>query len=348
MNGQKFCAPKPSRRRFLGWGLGLTAALGVSALPGVCGFAAEVASFVKGPPVPDVEPERLSEHVWMIYAKDGFPTPENRGMMANVTFAVTQKGVVLLDCGSSVQVGEMALRMIRKVTEQPVVAIFVSHYHGDHYLGAQAFVEAFGAALPIYAHPVSKERIAKVDGNAWLNMMERFTNGATLGTRLIPPNREAKHGELFEFGDVQVKIHHYGHAHTPGDLCMEVLPDRLTYVGDVAMDRRIANMDDGSYPGSLQFMDTLEKNAASRIWVPGHGRPGPEVLAWQRELFLGIWENAQKAVEEGLDPSEAKELVLEDPRVASRAAETKGWENNIGKYISLAVLEAEKRLLQGQ
>lgn len=348
MDGQEFGGTDRSRRRFVGWGLGLTAAIGVSALPGVRSFAADVAAFVKGPPVPDVEPERLSEHVWMIYAKDGFPTPENRGMMANITFVRTQKGVVLLDCGSSVQIGEMALRMIRKVTEQPVVAIFVSHYHGDHYLGAQAFVEAYGADLPIYAHPLSKERIEKVDGNAWLNMMERFTNGATLGTRLIPPNRETTHGEIFDFGDVQVKIHHYGHAHTMGDLCMEVLPDRLTYVGDVAMDRRIANMDDGSYPGSLEFMDRLEQHAASAIWVPGHGRPGPNVLVWQRELFLGIWENAQKAAEEGLDPSEAKDLVLKDPRVASRAAETKGWDSNIGKYISLAVLEAEKRLLQGQ
>ena len=72
------------------------------------------------------------------------------------------------------------------------------------------------------------------------------------------------------------------------------------------------------------------------------------VLDWQRELFAGIWENAMKAFDEGLDPSEAKALVLKDPRVASKAAETKGWQNNIGKYVSLAVLEAERLALQGK
>ena len=38
---------------------------------------------------------------------------------------------------------------------------------------------------------------------------------------------------------------------------------------------------------------------------------------------------------------EAKALVLRDLRVASRARETKGFDMNIGKYVSLAYLEAE-------
>ena len=38
----------------------------------------------------------------------------------------------------------------------------------------------------------------------------------------------------------------------------------------------------------------------------------------------------------------ARERVLADPRVASRAADTAGFESNIGKYVSLAYLEAER------
>jgi hypothetical protein len=34
--------------------------------------------------------------------------------------------------------------------------------------------------------------------------------------------------------------------------------------------------------------------------------------------------------------------VLADPRVSVHAGRTQGWEGNIGKYISLAYLEAEK------
>jgi glyoxylase-like metal-dependent hydrolase (beta-lactamase superfamily II) len=338
-----------SRRRWLKSAAALTvaAAGGILWREELSAFASDAEFFLKGPPVPDIKPEQLSRHVWMIYAKDGFPTPENRGMMSNITFAVTQKGVVILDGGGSVQIGEMAIRMIRTVTDKPVVALFASHYHGDHYLAAQAYFEAFGE-IPFYAHPVTKEAIEKKEGNLWLNLLERWTSGATAGTKLVPPNRVANHGETFSFGDVTIRCHHYGVAHTPGDLCFEVVEDQVTYVGDVAMDRRIANMDDGSYPGSLHFIDQLTKNGRDHLWVPGHGRPSKTVLTWQRELFAGIWENALKAFEEGLDPSQAKALVLKDPRVAGKAKETAGWENNIGKYISLAVLEAEKLALSGK
>ncbi len=338
-----------ARRRFLAASGALFGAAATAAFwPEISAFAKDTELFLKGPPVPDVPPQRLSEHVWMIWAKDGFPTPENRGMMCNITFAVTQKGVVVLDCGSSLQIGEMAIRMIRTVTDKPVVALFTTHYHGDHYLGAHAFFEAFGE-LPFYAHPYTKDIIEKKEGSMWLNMLERWTSGATAGTKLIPPNRVVQHGQVLDFGDVKIRCHHYGVAHTPGDMCYELIEDRLVHVGDVAMDRRIANMDDGSYPGSLHYMTELEKACgADALWVPGHGHAGKGVLKWQKELFAGIWENALQAFEEGLEPLAAKELVLKDPRVAGKAKETAGWESNIGKYISIAVLEAEKMSLAGK
>ena len=44
----------------------------------------------------------------------------------------------------------------------------------------------------------------------------------------------------------------------------------------------------------------------------------------------------------GLPLDEAKALALRDRRVAACADETRGWASNIGKYISLAYLEAEQ------
>lgn len=335
--------PALSRRRFLNYGLG-AAALGTSLAywPQLSAFASDFEDFIRGPAVDDITPDRLSEHVWMIYSRDGFPTPENRGMMANITFVVTDKGVVMLDPGGSLQIGEMAIRQIRTITDKPVVAIFNTHYHGDHWLANHAFVDAFGSDLPIYAHAVTRREIEGVQGALWRRLMEQWTNQATAGTRIVAPNREVDHGAEFDFGDVTLRIHHYGIAHTPGDICIEVVEDRLTHVGDVAMDRRIANMDDGSYVGTFHFMDELERNTASRIWVPGHGHAGPEVLAWNRELFQGIYENCLRAVEDMQGMDVARDMVLNDPRVAGKAGDTLGFDSNIGKYVSLAYLEAER------
>jgi ribonuclease BN (tRNA processing enzyme) len=39
-----------------------------------------------------------------------------------------------------------------KITNKPIVAVFNTHVHGDHWLGNQAIVERY-PAVKIYAHP---------------------------------------------------------------------------------------------------------------------------------------------------------------------------------------------------
>ena len=332
-----------SRRQWLRWsGATAVAAVGLALFPDMQAMAQQAQDFIEGPPVPDVAPQQLSPHVWMIYAKDGFPTQDNFGLMANILFVVTAKGVVVLDSGASLQIGQMAIRMIKKVTNKPVVAVFNSHYHGDHWLGNHAFAEAFGKDLPIHALAYSRAQIAGHEGNLWRSLMERWTNQSTMGTKVVAPNRTVEHGQVFDYGDVQLKMHFYGKAHTPSDLTVEVVQDKLTYVADIAMENRIANMDDGSYPGTFKYYEALQKATGPQLWVPGHGRPGRDMLDSYGTFMKGIWEPCVKAVEAGIPIEGAKDLVLKDPRVASRAKTMDGFESNIGKYTSLAYLEAEK------
>lgn len=330
------------RRACLRGVLAFPAVLAAEMLPwrGMHAFAKDLDDFVRGPVVRDHPLRQISRHVWMIYSPDGFPTPENQGMMCNITFVDTARGIVVVDSGASVQIGEMAIRQVKKVLGKPVVAVINTHYHGDHWLGNDAFAAAY-PGIPFYAHPGTITEIRGVQGNMWRTLMEQWTNQATVGTRVVPPTEALEGGRELSFGDVTLRIHHYGKAHTPYDLCVEVVEDRLTCVGDVAMDRRIANMDDGSYLGTLHTYDTLTKKAASKVWLPGHGEPGADVLHWNRELFEGIYRPCEKAVRDGQPLESVKPLVLADPRVASRARTTKGFETNIGKYISLAYLEAE-------
>lgn len=331
-----------NRRQFLHHSAALGALTAAEFAPwqSIQAFAREMDDFVRGPAVKDHPLRQVSPHVWMIFSPDGFPTPENQGMMCNITFVDTAKGLVVVDSGASVQIGEMAIRQIRKTFNKPVIAIINTHYHGDHWLGNHAYVEAYGNSLPLYAHPGTIKAIEGVQGNMWRTLMEQWTNQATLGTRVVPPRQPLEHGAELKFGDVTLRLHHFGTVHTPFDLCVEVVEDKLMLVGDVAMDRRIANMDDGSYLGTLQAYDTLEKTGCT-LWLPGHGEPGAKVLQWNRELFEGIYRPCEQAIKDGLPLEAAKAQVLKDPRVASRARDTKGFETNIGKYVSLAYLEAE-------
>ena len=328
------------KRRQLLWA---SAAIGGATLwPEARLLAQQAQDFIEGPPVADIPAQKLSPHVWMIYSPDGFPTPENRGMMANVIFVVTTAGVVVIDSGASLQIGQMAIRMIRKVTDKPVVAVFNSHYHGDHWLGNHAFVKTYGDKLPIYALPSTIEKLKGAEGNLWRSLMERWTNQSTLGTQVVLPNSPVQQGQSIQIGDVTFRMHHYGTAHTPSDLCVEVVQDKVTAVGDIAMTNRIANMDDGSYPGTFKYYKSLEAATGQQLWVPGHGQARPDLLKTYGEFMAGIWEPCLKAVEDGKTEAEARAAVMKDPRVAARAKSMQGFDGNIGKYVSLAYLEAEK------
>lgn len=307
----------------------------------VSALAADMDEFVRGPAIRDYPLLQISPHVSIIFTPDGFPTPENQGMMNNVTFVNTSKGVVVVDAGASVQIGEMSIRQLERHLKKPVIAIINTHYHGDHWLGNHAYVERFGNDLPIYAHQATIDAVKGIQGNLWLSLLAKATNQATMGTRIVPPNTPLSDGAELKFGDVTLRIHHYGTVHTPADLIVEVVEDGVTLLGDIAMDRRIANMDDGSYVGTFKAYDTLEKTTQTKIWMPAHGEPSSHVLTWNRELFEGIYRPCELAIKQGLPLEKAKALVLKDPRVATRAKETKGFDVNIGKYVSLAYLEAE-------
>ena len=315
---------------------------GVAMWPEARLLAQQAQDFIEGPPVADIPAQQLSPHAWMVFSPDGFPTAENRGMMSNVIFVVTTAGVVVIDSGASLQIGQMAIRMIRKVTDKPVVAVFNSHYHGDHWLGNHAFVKTYGDQLPIYALPSTIEKLKGAEGNLWRSLMERWTNQSTLGTQVVVPNTPVQHGQVIQIGDVTFRMHHYGTAHTPSDLCVEVVQDKLTAVGDIAMTNRIANMDEGSFAGTFKYYKALMAATGEQIWVPGHGLGSKDLLKTYGEFMAGIWEPCLKAVEESKSEADAKAAVLKDPRVASRAKTMQGFDGNIGKYVSLAYLEAEK------
>jgi hypothetical protein len=121
-----------------------------------------------------------------------------------------------------------------------------------------------------------------------------------------------------------------------------VVEDKVTMVGDIAMSNRIANIDDGSYPGTFKYYEALQKATGEQLWVPGHGEARKDLLQSYGDFMAGIWDNCLQAVKDGKSESDAKAMVLKDPRVVSRSKTMQGFDGNIGKYTSLAYLEAEK------
>ena len=127
---------------------------------------------------------KITERVYVIPGPLDLPNKQNQGFINNPGFVITNKGVVVIDPGSSMRIGQMVLDKIRNITQAPVIAVFNTHIHGDHWLANCAIRAAYPRAV-IYAHPAMMSKIAAGEGETWINMLNRLTDGALKETRVV-------------------------------------------------------------------------------------------------------------------------------------------------------------------
>ena len=301
-------------------------------------FAAARADAERGPALPDYPADKVAANTWVIHGPVGYPSPENQGFMNNPAFVVTPAGVVVVDPGSSVQTGEMVLRQIRKVTDQPVAAVLNTHVHGDHWLGNHAFRNA-DPEVPIYAHPKMLEEVKKGAGEEWVGRMLRATEGATRGTEVRGPNLAVGNGDEVTIGGVTFRFHSEGQVHTWTDLMIEVEQEDVLFLADNANNQRIVRMDDGSFKGSIAFLEKMRAENKRTILIPGHGLTGDWGIVDDYIAYLkGVRGKVAELFEEGMSDFEMKDAVADS---MPRFHDWPGYLDTLGKHISLAYLEIE-------
>jgi glyoxylase-like metal-dependent hydrolase (beta-lactamase superfamily II) len=281
--------------------------------------------------------EQISNHVWVIHGPLELPNEKNEGFMNNPAFVVTDEGVVVVDPGSSVHTGNMLLREIRKVTDKPVIAVFDTHVHGDHWLGNDAIKRAFPEA-DIYAHHKTISMIDGGEGQTWLDLMHDMTKGATDGTKIVNAEDALKGGEDLSIGGHQFQIIHRGQAHTLTDIMILYKEDNVLFTGDNVSYERIIRLVDGNFKGNIETIE-VAKNLKPAIVVPGHGKTGgPEIMDAYKTYLSTLYSNVNKYFEEDMTDFEMK------PKIHEALTEFHGWsgyDEELGKHISQAYLEIE-------
>jgi glyoxylase-like metal-dependent hydrolase (beta-lactamase superfamily II) len=320
----------------LGFSIGL---VGVSALNPLY---ANTDMVVKADPMYDVPVTKVTDRCYYLLAKDPEPSPENHAFFNNPGFVVTSKGVVVVDTGSSVQIGEMLLRQIKTVTDKPVIMVINTHYHGDHFLGNHAFEKAY-PGVDIYAHPATTAKIKAGAGDFWIGFMQRNSNNGISGTVVTLPNKEFKGGETVKLGDVTLKIHQFGKAHTEADLIVEVVEDKVAFLGDTAM-RRVANMADGSFAGTIETMKK-SKALGCNHYILGHGPHDNVSICEDMQKFCEvIYNDATKYYDQGMSDFEMKPKIMENPFMKDVASKWPGYDSTLGVFVATAVAEVEKSM----
>lgn len=284
--------------------------------------------------------EKVSPNIYVVHGDHDLPNPQNRGFMNNPAAIITSKGVVIVDPGGSAEVGKEMLKKVRKISKKPVIAVFNTHVHGDHWLGNYGISQVY-PKVPIYAHVRTIERLHAGEAQVWLTRFMGMTQGAIAGTQIVIPTKGLKGGETITLGDTILRIRYAGPAHSDSDITIEVVHDKALFSGDIVLNKIIPNgavPQDANYQGAIIAVKNMLDTPAT-LFIPGHGRSGGRELPEAMLRYLQTLHGAvRKYYKQGLSAADMKDPVMKDLQ------EFKDWAdfNELGRIITYVYQQVER------
>jgi glyoxylase-like metal-dependent hydrolase (beta-lactamase superfamily II) len=243
------------------------------------GWLMAIAPAARAAQAEEIEPlplQQVADRIWFVQGQAALGSPANRNFISNAGFIVTDDGVVVIDALGSPALAQALLAAIRRVTDQPVRFVIVTHYHADHIYGLQVF-KALGATV-----------IARQEGRTYLNSetaerrleasRQELAPWVDAQTRLVPADRWLEDDSTLTVGGERLLLRHVGPAHTAEDLAVFVERNRVLFAGDLVFRGRVpyvGTADSQAWIAALTGLIALKP----AVIVPGHGALSREPLA---------------------------------------------------------------------
>jgi uncharacterized sulfatase len=242
-------------------------------------------------------PRKVAEDTWVLTGKTEDFSRKNGGDIANSAFVVTAEGVVLIDTGSTRLYGEQLRAAIAKVTPKPVIKVFNTHHHPDHFLGNQAFARVSIAAL---GATIAGQ---KEEGKAFVDNIFRMAGDAAKGTESFPASESVGSG-VMRIGDREFELIGLS-GHTAGDLMIFDRKTGVLFAGDLVFYNRAPTTPHATV---AEWQAALVKIADVKfsLMVPGHGEPVRDGRAIEQTQRYLAWveSSLREAVEQGVEMAE--------------------------------------------
>ena len=182
----------------------------------------------------------------------------------NLGLVVGTDAALLVDTGSSPVQGRAVRESVARVTDRPLVAVVLTHWHFDHAFGLAAFGD-----LTTVGHETVRDRLGSPEALAEAARLD--VDAGELGR----PSRELVVATAFDLGGRRVEVAHLGRGHTDGDLVVVVPDAEVVFTGDLVESAGPPSFGSDSVPdewaGTLDGLVGLMTERT--IAVPGHGDP---------------------------------------------------------------------------
>ena len=228
------------------------------------------------------------------------PTYENSGHNNNLSFIVTDAGVVVINGGASARLASALHDEIKAVTDQPVVLVINENGQGHAMLGNSYWADQ---GVEILAH---EDAIAdfKEKADQIYQGMQGYNRDKAEGTRIVFPTKSFSDSEIVELGGVTIEVLHLGPAHDPGDTQVWIPQWNIMIAGDIAFHERMLPIFEGTCTSC--WIETFEEKLMPMnpaYVIPGHGHPTnlAQVTRYTRDYLVDLREKIGQHIDEGGD-----------------------------------------------
>ncbi|MBE0505641.1 MAG: quinoprotein relay system zinc metallohydrolase 1 [Marinospirillum sp.] len=253
-----------------------------------------------------LEPQQIAPNTWLITGTTEDFSRSNGGDIVNVAFITTNAGVVVLDTGSSRRYGEALRKVIAQVSDQPVIKVFNSHHHPDHFFGNQAFDE-----LPILALPAT-QRLIVARGDGYAENLYRMVGDWMRGTEVRVPDQIITPG-IMEIGGHRLRLMAFsGHSGEDADLVILDETTGVLFAFDLVFYRRALTTPDT--PSIEIWLEDIQQLKALEfsLLVSSHGDPTNDTRALDQTANYLSWlhQTLKESAVLGLTSTEVMNLPM--------------------------------------
>ena len=264
-----------------------------------------------------------------------------KALSNNPAIIVDKSGVIIIDPSGSQVAGEYVLNEIKKITDQPVIAVFNTHIHGDHWLGNQAVVKHY-PDVKIYAHPTMIKDIP-VTGPMWVDIMMKLTKGEVEGLKVVGPNTKVGHEQIIKVGEQSFKMHNpTTKSHTNTDVMIEHMNSKTFFTADIVFYNRFGMFDgESSIFGNIEAIE-YAKNLGMKLYISGHGEPKDLTKGYSAYLdyLTLLHEKVKLAYDDGVDSFEIKDKIIAEFKPYYSWV---GFDAYFGKHVDKMYREIEAK-----
>ena len=250
-----------------------------------------------------LELQKITDSVYAIVGDLGNRSATNLGNNATFGFVVTSAGVVLIDSGGSYRGAERIHRIIRSVTDRPVVRVVNTGGQDHRWLGNDYF-RALGAEIIASEAAVADQKARLQD--QFIRLDSLVGHDGMQGTEPAYAERRFVESMTFELGGTRFEIYHKGQAHTPGDSYVWLPDQQIVFSGDIVYVERMLGI--GTQSNSRSWLAAYRAMAALEPvhLVPGHGAATDLAQADRdtRDYLVFIREAVEQFMDDGGDLSD--------------------------------------------